>query len=62
MAEKHSHPLKSLPAANYGSALAKAVEWLGDRYLLAIPIKSAHRSGVDHPHLGSNAGAATQPD
>jgi hypothetical protein len=29
---------KSLPVANYNSAIARAVEWLGDRYLLAKPI------------------------
>jgi hypothetical protein len=33
----------SLPVANYSSAIAKAVEWLGDRYLLAKPINSALR-------------------
>jgi hypothetical protein len=26
---------RSLPVVNYASAIAKAVEWLGDRYLLA---------------------------
>jgi hypothetical protein len=34
---------QSLPVANYSSAIAKAVEWLGDRYLLAKPINSALR-------------------
>ena len=28
---------QSLPVVNYASAIAKAVEWLGDRYLLAKP-------------------------
>jgi hypothetical protein len=50
MTEKRNHPLKSLPVANYKSALARAVEWLGDRYLLAKPINSAHRLGVDRDH------------
>ena len=50
MAEKRNRPLKSLPVANYGSALARAVEWLGDRYLLAKPINSAARSGLDRHH------------
>jgi hypothetical protein len=50
MAEKRSQPPKSLPVANYRSALARAVEWLGDRYLLAKPINSAHRLGVDRDH------------
>ena len=47
MTEKRNDPLKSLPVANYRSALARAVEWLGDRYLLAKPINAAHGSGVD---------------
>lgn len=38
MTQKSNHPLKSLPVANYRSAIARAVEWLGDRYLLAKPI------------------------
>jgi len=50
MTEKPNHPLKPLPVANYRSALARAVEWLGDRYLLAKPINSGHRSGVDRAH------------
>jgi hypothetical protein len=62
MTEKGNHPRKSLPVANYSSALAKAVEWLGDRYVLAIPISSAHRSGVDQAALGCNTSAATQDD
>jgi hypothetical protein len=37
MPEKGNQPLKSLPVANYRSAIARAVEWLGDRYLLANP-------------------------
>jgi|HubBroStandDraft_2_1064218.scaffolds.fasta_scaffold1033179_1 hypothetical protein len=32
---------QSPPMANYSSAIAKALEWLGDRYLLAKPINSA---------------------
>jgi hypothetical protein len=50
MTEKRHHALRSLPVANYQSALARAVEWLGDRYLLAKPINSQHRSGVDRYH------------
>jgi hypothetical protein len=50
MTEKRNHPLKSLPVANYRSAIARAVEWLGDRYLLAKPINSAPRSGLDRQH------------
>ena len=50
MPEKTHHPLQSLPVTNYRSALARAVEWLGDRYLLAKPINSAHRLGIDRNH------------
>jgi hypothetical protein len=50
MTEKRNQPLKSLPVANYRSAIARAVEWLGDRYLLAKPINLPHRSGVDRYH------------
>jgi hypothetical protein len=50
MTEKIIYPLKPLPVANYRSALARALEWLGDRYLLAKPINSAHRLGVDRDH------------
>ena len=31
---------KSLPQQNYGSAVARAIEWLGDRYLLAKPMNA----------------------
>jgi hypothetical protein len=30
--------MQSPPASNYSAAIARAVEWLGDRYLLAKPI------------------------
>jgi hypothetical protein len=50
MPEKGNQPLKSPPVANYRSAIARAVEWLGDRYLLAKPINSAQRSGLDRHH------------
>jgi hypothetical protein len=41
MADRQNHSLKPLPMANYSSAIARAVEWLGDRYLLAKPINAA---------------------
>jgi hypothetical protein len=37
--------------ANYSSAIAKALEWLGDRYLLAKPINSAVRSEAQESRL-----------
>jgi hypothetical protein len=41
MADEPNHWVKPLTTANYSSAIAKAVEWLGDRYLLAKPINAA---------------------
>jgi hypothetical protein len=41
-----------LPVANYSTAIARAVEWLGDRYLLATPIKafqSIEAHAAPHP-------------
>ena len=40
MSTRQRHESQSLPVANYSSAIAKAVEWLGDRYLLAKPINA----------------------
>jgi hypothetical protein len=41
MADRQNDSLEPLPMANYSSAVARAVEWLGDRYLLAKPINAA---------------------
>jgi hypothetical protein len=42
---KQPPTLQSPPLANYSSAIARAVEWLGDRYLLARPINTpTHRT------------------
>ena len=40
MTAKQQYVLVSLPVANYSSAIATAVQWLGDRYLLAKPINA----------------------
>jgi hypothetical protein len=40
MTDKINHRLESLPVANYNSAVARAVAWLGNRYLLAKPINA----------------------
>ena len=50
MAQKHRRP--SLPVANYNPAIARALDWLGDRYLLARPINARHH----HPTRGRSAG------
>ncbi len=40
-----------LPKIEYGAALANAIEWLGDRYLLAEPV---------HPRPGARIAAASR--
>jgi hypothetical protein len=56
MADGQTHSPKSLPMANYSSAIARAVEWLGDRYLLAKPINgSAHRGDAKPATAGDVA-------
>jgi hypothetical protein len=44
MSHKQTPSLQSPSPANYTSAVARAVEWLGDRYLLARPINTPTRS------------------
>jgi hypothetical protein len=34
-----------LPVEDYSRALRSAVAWLGERYLLAVPVKARH---IDH--------------
>ena len=41
MTDQPNQRIKSLPEANYKSAIERAVAWLGDRYLLAKPINAA---------------------
>jgi hypothetical protein len=45
MPDKRNQTLESLPVTNYSPAIARAVEWLGDRYLLAKPINAAPSRG-----------------
>ena len=44
MTDKQDHTLHSPPGPSYYRALERAVEWLGDRYLLAKPINAPTRS------------------
>jgi hypothetical protein len=46
MDNKPKDPCLSLPLANYSSAIARAVDWLGDRYLLARPINASRNRGT----------------
>jgi hypothetical protein len=41
MSDEANSPRQSLPVANYSSAIARALEWLGDRYLLARPMNAS---------------------
>lgn len=41
LANRQNRVPKVPPVANYSLAIARAVEWLGDRYLLAKPINAA---------------------
>ena len=41
----------SLPVEDYSSAIAKALEWLGDRYVLAKPVKAV-RTGREREGSG----------
>jgi len=54
MPEKQDHTDRTLPVSNYSSAIARAVEWLGDRYLLAKPINATspqrRSSAIDWHH------------
>jgi hypothetical protein len=66
LTDKSRHMPQSLPVVNYGSAIARAVEWLGDRYLLAKPVKSTQsRVTGGRAELSavwqSHPGAPTQP-
>jgi hypothetical protein len=38
-----THTPQSLPVANYSPAIARALAWLGDRYLLASPINASSK-------------------
>lgn len=41
MSDEANSPRQSLPVANYSSAIARALDWLGDRYLLARPMNAS---------------------
>jgi len=43
--------LKEPNTANYSAAIARAVEWLGDRYLLAKPINATADRATGVPHI-----------
>jgi hypothetical protein len=45
-----------LPVSNYGSAVARALEWLGDRYLLAKPINAGMRPRGPATEVGHREG------
>jgi hypothetical protein len=47
-----------LPVSNYAAAVARAVEWLGDRYLLARPINAGMRPRGSAEATGDRQGLA----
>jgi hypothetical protein len=69
MPDKQDPRLHPLPVSNYSSAIARAVEWLGDRYLLAKPINTnaspgRQSSATRQPPqrlVSANASAAQAP-
>ena len=58
MTQKQDRTQQSPPVSNYDRALARAVEWLGDRYLLAKPI-NAHTLPRPEPRRFSVDAAST---
>ena len=50
MSGKPVHKLRPPPVYDYSSAIAKAVEWLGDRYLLAKSINATPQSPYTRGH------------
>ena len=58
MTDKQYQTLQSPPASSYDRAIARAVEWLGDRYLLAKPI-NAHTLPVGNPRRLSIGAVST---
>jgi hypothetical protein len=45
MPDKRNHSLQPMPVVNYSSAIARAVQWLGNRYLLAKPVNAGRGRG-----------------
>jgi hypothetical protein len=58
MSGKPVHKLRFPPLYDYSSAIAKAVEWLGDRYLLAQPVNATPQSPCTRAPLGVDSNAA----
>jgi hypothetical protein len=57
MRKLHRHP----PLTDYSAAVARAIAWLGDRYLLARPVNVAPSRGLSH-HLDGSQGHLTHED
>ena len=61
MFHKQSTTPQSPPPANYNSAIARAVEWLGDRYLLATPINTPTRGRASQLRQLTEGSASAGP-
>jgi hypothetical protein len=55
MTDKQNHTPQSRPVSSHDRALARAVEWLGDRYLLAKPINAHTLPRRENVGVGSTA-------
>jgi hypothetical protein len=55
MTDKQDHRPQTPPVSSYDRALARAVEWLGDRYLLAKPINAHTLPRREHIGVASTA-------
>jgi hypothetical protein len=58
MTQKQDHTHQSPPGSNYDRAIARAVEWLGDRYLLAKPINAHTLPRPQSPRFGVDIASA----
>jgi len=55
MSSQSLHDSRQPCVYDYSSAIAKAVEWLGNRYLLAKPINATHHSPRTYPQPSSES-------
>ena len=60
MRDKLDHTLQGVPVATYSSPVAQALEWLGDRYLLAKPINTPIRPPRPPLAIGHQRGLVSE--
>jgi hypothetical protein len=47
MIQARTDKVPALPVQDYQSAVARAVRWLGDRYLLATPVNAPRQRSAE---------------